>query len=56
MDVTMGIAKLSMDMAAQKTATESQTAVLKQSMDVQKESMAILLQSLGVGRNLSVQA
>jgi len=56
MDITLGIAQASMQMASIKAATEVQTAMLKNVMDVQKESLAILLESMGVGRQLNIRA
>ena len=56
MDITSGIARMSMEMASAKLATDVQTAMLKNVMDVQQQSLAILLQSMGVGRQLDVQA
>ena len=56
MDITSGIAQASMEMASARVATAMQVAVLKQVMDAQQDTMALLLKSLGVGRNLSVEA
>ena len=56
MDITMGIAQASMQMASAKVATEAQTAVLKNAMDVQRESLAILLESMGLGKQLNIRA
>ena len=56
MDLAMGIAKSSMELASQKVATETQTAMLKKVMDFQEENMSLLLKSMGMGQNLSVQA
>ena len=56
MDITNGIAHASMELASSRVATAAQFAVIKQVMDVQQETLAILLNSLGVGRNLNVQA
>jgi hypothetical protein len=56
MDITMGIAQASMDMAAARVTTSAQTAVLKKIMDTQQESLAILLESMGLGRQLNIQA
>lgn len=55
MDITNGIALASMDMASARVTAGVQVAVLKQVMDAQQETMALLLNSLGVGRNLDVQ-
>ena len=51
-----GIAGASMEMAATRVTTGVQVAMLKNIMDAQQETMAILLNSMGVGRNLNVQA
>lgn len=56
MDITSGIARASMDMASAKLATDVQVAMLKNVMDVQQESLAILLQSMGIGQRLDIQA
>jgi hypothetical protein len=55
MDITSGIAKLSMEMASARVTTGVQAAVLKNVMDVQQESLAILLESLGVGGQLNIR-
>ena len=55
-DMAMGIARSSMELASQRVATETQTAMLKKAMDFQEENMALLLKSMGMGQNLSVQA
>ena len=56
MDITSGIARASMDMASAKLAANVQVAMLINVMDVQQESLAILLQSMGVGQQLDIQA
>ena len=56
MSMINGIAKTSMEMASAKVAAEVQVSVIKNAMDVQQEALAILLNSLGVGRNLNVEA
>ena len=56
MDITSGIAKASMEMASARVTAGVQVAVLKQVMDVQQETLALLLNSFGVGRNLNVKA
>jgi hypothetical protein len=56
MDITSGIARASMDMASAKVTAGVQTAMLKNVMDVQRESLAILLQSMGVGQQLDIRA
>ncbi|GHV39768.1 hypothetical protein FACS1894187_20110 [Synergistales bacterium] len=55
MDMVSGIAKMSMDMATERVSTLTQVAVLKNVMDAQKETMAILLESLGIGGKLDVK-
>ena len=55
MDISLGIAQASMDMAAARVTTEMQVAVLKNVMDAQKDVIALLLESLGVGRNLNLK-
>ncbi|MDR3231526.1 MAG: YjfB family protein [Synergistaceae bacterium] len=56
MDITMGIAKTSMEMATAKLSAGVEVAVLKNVMDAQKETMAILLQSMGMGQHLNIRA
>jgi hypothetical protein len=56
MDITSGIASLSMEMASARVTAEVQTAMLKNVMDVQQQSLAILLESLGVGGQLNIRA
>ncbi|MDR1048724.1 MAG: YjfB family protein [Synergistaceae bacterium] len=56
MDITSGIARASMDLASARVAAEAQTAMLKNVMDLQKESLSILLESMGMGRKLNVRA
>ena len=54
--ISMDIARYSMDMAQAKAQTQAQTAMLKNVMDIQKDSMAQLLAGMGVGAGLNVQA
>ena len=54
-DITSGIAQASMEMASARVTTGVQVAVLKQIMDVQQETLALLLNSMGVGQNLNVR-
>jgi hypothetical protein len=56
MDITSGIALASMEMASARVTTGVQMAMLKNVMDVQQESLAILLKSMGVGRQLDIRA
>jgi hypothetical protein len=56
MDITSGIASLSMEMASARVTAGVQAAMLKNVMDVQQESIAILLESLGVGGQLNIRA
>ena len=55
-DITTGIARASMEMAEARVTTGVQVAVLKHIMDAQQETLALLLNSMGMGRNLNVQA
>ena len=55
MDITSGIAQASMEMASARVATGVQVAVMKNVMEAQQETMALLLKTMGVGRNLNVQ-
>jgi len=56
MDITCGIAQASMEMASAKVTAGVQMAVLKNVMEAQQETMALLLNSMGIGRNLNVHA
>ena len=56
MDITNGIALTSMQMASARVATGVQMAVMKNVMDMQEESMALLLQSMGIGQNINITA
>ena len=56
MDITLGIAQASMQMASARVTTEAQTAMLKNVMDVQRESLALLLESMGIGKQLNIRA
>ena len=56
MDMTMGIARASMEMASARVATEVQVSMMRNVMDMQKENMDLLLTTMGVGRNINVQA
>jgi len=56
MDMTTGIARASMEMASAKVANEAQVAVMKNAMDLEKDAMAILLSSMGMGQNVDVKA
>ncbi|MDR1875713.1 MAG: putative motility protein [Synergistaceae bacterium] len=56
MDITMGIARTSMEMASARVTSEVQTAMLKNVMDTQQQTLAILLQSMGMGQQLDVRA
>ena len=54
--ISMDIARYSMDMAQTKAQTQAQVSMLKNVMDIQKDSMAQLLAGMGVGAGLNVQA
>ncbi|MDR3264998.1 MAG: YjfB family protein [Synergistaceae bacterium] len=56
MDITMSIAQTSMELATARLTEGVQTAVLKNVMDTQKEALAILLQSMGMGQQLDIRA
>ena len=56
MDITSGIARTSMEMASTKVNTGVQVSVLKNAMDVHQDTLAHLLNSMGIGRNLNVLA
>ena len=56
MDIINGIALASMEMASAKVANEVHITVMKNAMDIQEESLAILLKSMGIGRNINIKA
>lgn len=56
MDITSGIARASMDLAAARVTTGVQAAVLKEVMDAQQETLALLLKTMGMGEQLNIQA
>ena len=56
MDVTSGILQASMQMASARVTAGVQMAVLKNIMDAQQESLAILLKSMGMGQGLDIRA
>ena len=55
MDITGDIARYSMDMASARVASQVQTSMLKNVMDLQEDMMAQLLQTMGLGGSLNVQ-
>ena len=56
MDITNGIALASMEMASARVTAGVQVAMLKQVMDVQQDTLVLLLDSLGIGQNLNIKA
>lgn len=56
MEISAGIAKYSMDMAAARVNTEVQVSMLKNVMELQQATMAQLFKSMGLGVGLDVQA
>ena len=56
MDITGDIARYSMDMASARVASSVQTAMAKNVMELQEDTMAQLLQTMGMGGSLNVQA
>lgn len=55
-DISGDIARYSMDRAAARVSTAVQVSMLKNVMELQETTMAQLLQSLGIGRGLDLQA
>jgi len=55
MDITNGIARASMEMASARVTMGAQMAMLKNVMEAQQETVALLLKSIGMGLNLNVQ-
>ena len=56
MDITSGIAQASMDMASARVTTGVQMAVLKNVMEAQQDTLALLLNSMGVGQGVNIRA
>ena len=56
MDITSGIAQASMEMASARVTTGVQMAMMKNVMEMQQETMALLLNSMGIGQKLNIQA
>lgn len=54
-DVT-SLAKLDQSMKANELGAQVGVALLKQSMDMQKEMAAQLMQMIGVGQNIDIEA
>lgn len=50
------VANQALDQSQVQLSTQIQTTVLKKSLDLEKEAATMLLQSLGIGKNLDVQA
>ena len=55
-DITADVARYSMEMASARTAQAIQTSMLKNVMEAQKDMMAQLLKSMGLGGSLDVRA
>lgn len=55
-DITADVARYSMEMASARTAQAIQTSMLKNVMEAQKDMMAQLLKSMGLGGSLDVKA
>ena len=55
MEITNDIARYSMDMATTRAATEATTAMMKNVMELQQDTMSQLLASMGVGGSFNVQ-
>ncbi len=56
MDVSMDVARYSMEMSQAKVASQAQVSMMKNVMELEKDSMAQLLESMGVGGAFNVQA
>ena len=56
MNITSGIAQASMEMASARVTAATQVAMLKNVMEIQQETMVLLLKSMGLGQNLNLQA
>ena len=56
MDITTGIAGASMEMASARVTAGVQMALMKNLMEAQQDTMALLLQSMGMGQNINTRA
>ena len=56
MDISGDVARFSMEMAAARVSSAVQVSVLRNVMDLQQATMTQLLQSMGMGRTLDLQA
>ena len=56
MDISGDVARYSMEMAAARVSSAVQVSVLRNVMDLQQATMTQLLQSMGMGRALDLQA
>lgn len=56
MDISGDVARFSMEMAAARVSSAVQVSVLRNVMDLQQATMTQLLQSMGMGRALDLQA
>lgn len=55
MDITSGIARASMDLASARVTAGVQVAMLKEVMNAQQETLALLLQTMGMGQQLDIR-
>ena len=56
MDISGDVARYSMEMAAARVSSAVQVSMLKNVMEAQKDMMAQLLKSMGLGGSLDVKA
>jgi hypothetical protein len=56
MDLSMSVAKTSMDMAQNQVMQEASVIMLKKSMEMMTLSATQLLQTMGIGQNLDISA
>ena len=56
MEITGDIARYSMDMASARVTSSVQTAMAKNVMELQQDTMSQLLQSMGMGGSMNIQA
>jgi len=55
-DISADIARYSMEMATARVSSAVQVSMLRNVMDLQQATMTQLLQSMGMGRELDLQA
>jgi len=55
MNIVTDVARASTEMASARVATGMQVAMIRNVMDMQQETMAMLLSTMGIGQNMNIQ-